>query len=282
MPIDDGIFYTRRLSNPDDGPGAGRFGVFRRAPEDILQVISLFNVTHLIAAPFQIRTLLEAQAKSGLQCPNLRQVFLGGVLPNSLLAEVRQQLCPNVICAYGSTELGMVAYGPAASMRGTEGATGFVMPDVLVEVVDKEGAVLGLERGTVRIRWGARPIFHSHAGRRKNLQGRLFFIPATWDGSYRMASWSSPAELNEIINRGGDKAAPGVHRRGDPQASGDRRARPYLPVPGRIKSGRLVCKGKLNENAVLEACRRKACRHGAKSPHRGRSHPAQRYGQDHP
>ena len=65
---------------------------FAGMPEDVLHVISLFSVTHLIAAPFQIRTLLEAQARNGLQLPSLRHVFLaGGLLPNTLLAEVRQQ-----------------------------------------------------------------------------------------------------------------------------------------------------------------------------------------------
>src|SRR5690242_5620992 len=37
---------------------------FAGAPEALLQVISLFHVTHLVAAPFQIRTLLDAQAKN--------------------------------------------------------------------------------------------------------------------------------------------------------------------------------------------------------------------------
>src|SRR5215475_13369203 len=38
---------------------------FAGAPEDVIQVIALYHVTHLIAAPFQVRALLEAQAKNG-------------------------------------------------------------------------------------------------------------------------------------------------------------------------------------------------------------------------
>jgi acyl-coenzyme A synthetase/AMP-(fatty) acid ligase len=232
---------------------------FAGAPEDVLQVISLFNVTHLIAAPFQIRTLLEAQAESGLQCPNLRHVFLaGGVLPNSLLADVRQQLCPNVICAYGSTELGMVAYGPAASMRGIEGATGFVMPDVDVEIVDKEGAVIRPEQeGTVRIKCGDLGQYFIPAPDDEKIFKDGYFYPGDVGRLLPDGILVITGRVDEIINRGGDKAAPElieeVIRRLPEIADAA-----VFAVPGTTQIwAALVCKGKLNENAVLEACRKK-------------------------
>ena len=56
-----------------------------------------------------------------------------------------------MICAYGSTELGPVAYGPASAMRGIDGATGFVMPGEMIEIIGKEGAPLPPEQeGVVR------------------------------------------------------------------------------------------------------------------------------------
>ena len=73
---------------------------FAGAPEDVLQVISLFHVTHLIAAPFQIRVLLDAQAKNGLQFPSLRQVFLAGShISAALAAEVRAAVVSRISCA---------------------------------------------------------------------------------------------------------------------------------------------------------------------------------------
>src|ERR1700704_1903440 len=66
---------------------------FAGAPEDVLQVIALYHVTHLIAAPFQVRTLLETQKNNGLNFPSLRHVMLGGSrLEIELISEVRAQL----------------------------------------------------------------------------------------------------------------------------------------------------------------------------------------------
>jgi acyl-coenzyme A synthetase/AMP-(fatty) acid ligase len=232
---------------------------FAGAPEDVLQVISLFHVTRLIAAPFQIRTLLDAQAKNGLQLPSLRHVFLsGGVLSNALLAEVRQQLCPNVICAYGSTELGMVAYGPASAMRGIQGATGFVMPGELIEVIDKDGKVLPSgEEGTIRIR-------AEHIDR--------YFVPTPDDAEIFKDGYFYPGDVgrllpdgilvvtgrvDEIINRGGDKAAPELIEeaiRTIPEISDAA----VFAVPGTNQIwAAVVCKGKLQHTEVLEACRKK-------------------------
>ena len=232
---------------------------FAGTPEDVLQVIALFQVTHLVAAPFQIRVLLDVQAKSGLQCPSLRQVFLaGGVLPNSLIAEVRQQLCPNVICAYGSTELGLAAYGPAARMGGIDGATGFVMPDEQIEIVDNADRVLGPDQeGIVRIKC-------DHIDR--------YFVPTADDAKIFRDGYFYPGDTgrllpdgilivtgrtDEIINRGGEKAAPELIEeviRKIPQVVDAA----VFAVPGTTQIwAAIVSNGDLQDVAVLEACRAK-------------------------
>ena len=185
---------------------------FAGAPEDVLQVISLYHVTHLVAAPFQIRSLLDLQRNNGLNLPSLRQVFLGGSrIESSLLSEVRQQLCPNVVCTYGSTELGAVALGPASAMRGIEGATGFVMPGEIIEIVGPDGAPLPAEQeGMIRIKTGSVD---------------SYFVPTAEDAEIFKDGWFYPGDIgklmpdgllvvtgrvNEIINRGGEKLAPDV------------------------------------------------------------------------
>jgi len=185
---------------------------FAGAPEDVLQVISLFHVTHLIAAPFQVRTLLDVQKKNGLNLPSLRHVMLGGSrLEIGLVREVQAQLCPNVICTYGSTELGAVAYGPASAMRGIDGATGFVIPGEVIEVVGKDGTALPPgQEGIVRI---------------KSPSISAYFVPTAEDAQIFKDGWFYPGDIgrlmpdgllvitgrvNEVINRGGDKLAPEV------------------------------------------------------------------------
>src|SRR5581483_7171659 len=185
---------------------------FAGAPEDVLHVISLFHVTHLIAAPFQVRTLLDVQKKNGLNLPSLRHVMLGGSrLEIGLVREVQAQLCPNVICTYGSTELGAVAYGPASAMRGIDGATGFVIPGEVIEVVGKDGTALPPgQEGIVRI---------------KSPSISAYFVPTAEDAQIFKDGWFYPGDIgrlmpdgllvitgrvNEVINRGGDKLAPEV------------------------------------------------------------------------
>jgi acyl-coenzyme A synthetase/AMP-(fatty) acid ligase len=128
-----------------------------------------------------------------------------------LLSEARAQLCPNVICAYGSTELGPVAYGPASAMRGIDGATGFVMPGETIEIIGKDGAPLPPEQeGVVRIR--------------SETIGS-YFVPTADDAEIFRDGWFYPGDVgklmpdgllvitgrvNEVINRGGDKLAPEV------------------------------------------------------------------------
>lgn len=231
---------------------------FAGAPEDVLQVIALYHVTHLIAAPFQIRTLLDAQEKNGLQCSSLRQVFLaGGVLPNSLIAEVRQQLCTNVICAYGSTELGLVAYGPAASMHGIEGATGFVMPDEQIEIVDNEGNVLGADQeGIVRVKCDYKNYFVPTSDDAKIFKDGYFY-PGDTGRITKDGILVITGRTDEIINRGGDKAAPELIEeviRKIPQIVDAA----VFAVPGTAQIwAAIVCNGQLEDSAVLEICRAK-------------------------
>jgi acyl-coenzyme A synthetase/AMP-(fatty) acid ligase len=185
---------------------------FAGAPEDVLQVIALYHVTHLIAAPFQLRALLEAQKNNGLNFPSLRHVMLGGSrLEIDLINEVKAQLCPNVICTYGSTELGAVAYAPASAMRGIDGATGFVIPGEVIEIIGKDGAPLPPDQeGVVRIR---------------SASIGSYFVPTEDDAEIFRDGWFYPGDIGklmpdgllvitgrvkEVINRGGDKLAPEV------------------------------------------------------------------------
>jgi long-chain acyl-CoA synthetase len=232
---------------------------FAGAQEDVLQVISLFHVTHLMAAPFQIRTLLDVQAKNGLQCPSLRQVFLaGGVLPSSLIAEVRQQLCPNVICAYGSTELGLVAYGPAARMRGIDGATGFVMPSEVIEIVDKDGKVLGPgQEGVIRVKCDQISEYFLPTAEDAKIFNDGYFYPGDLGRLLPDGILVITGRINEVINRGGDKAAPELIEeviRKVPQIVDAA----VFAVPGTTQIwAAVVCNGELEDRAVLEACRSK-------------------------
>lgn len=230
---------------------------FAGAPEDVLQVIALYHVTHLIAAPFQVRTLLDAQKKNGLNFPSLRHVLLGGSrLEAGLVNEVRAQLCPNVICTYGSTELGAVAYAPASAMRGIDGATGFVIPGEVIEVVGADGVSLPPgEEGVVRIR-------SPNIG--------AYFVPTAEDAQIFRDGWFYPGDIgklmtdgllvitgrvNEVINRGGDKLAPEVIERALRQMPGISDAAVFaVPNTDQIWAA-VVGAAPLDHGSILAQCK---------------------------
>jgi acyl-coenzyme A synthetase/AMP-(fatty) acid ligase len=232
---------------------------FAGAPEDVLQVIALYHVTHLIAAPFQVRTLLESQARSGLHFPLLRQVLLAGShIPNSLLAEIRQQLCPNVICVYGSTELGPVAYGPASAMRGIEGATGFVMPGEIVEIVDQNGAALPPgQEGIVRIKADHIDSYFVPTPEDAQIFKDGFFYPGDLGHLTADSLLVITGRTTEVINRGGDKLAPEVIEEVVRMAPAITDAAAFA-VPGTQQIwAAVVSKGPLQTEAVLAFCRQR-------------------------
>jgi acyl-coenzyme A synthetase/AMP-(fatty) acid ligase len=232
---------------------------FAGAPEDVLQVIALYHVTHLIAAPFQVRTLLESQARSGLHFPLLRQVLLAGShIPNSLLAEIRQQICPNVICVYGSTELGPVAYGPASAMRGIEGATGFVMPGEIVEIVDQNGAALPPgQEGIVRIKADHIDSYFVPTPEDAQIFKDGFFYPGDLGHLTADSLLVITGRTTEVINRGGDKLAPEVIEEVVRMAPAITDAAAFA-VPGTQQIwAAVVSKGPLQTEAVLAFCRQR-------------------------
>jgi len=232
---------------------------FAGTPEDVLQVLALYHVTHVIAAPFQIRPLLDSQSKSGLHFPHLRHVMLGGGhISNDLIAEISQKLCTNVICTYGSTELGPVAFAPASAMRGLTGASGFVVPGETIEIVDENGAVLPRgEEGIVRVK-------AEHID--------SYLVPSEEDAEIFKDGNFYPGDLgrmmpddllvitgrrNEVINRGGTKVAPDVIEEvlfSVPEIADAA----TFAVPGTDQIwAAIVCKGAVRHDDIIALCRQK-------------------------
>jgi len=232
---------------------------FAGTPEDALQVAALYHVTHLIAAPFQIRALLDAQTKSGLYLPHLRHVLLGGShITAELVAEVARKLCPNVLVHYGSTELGVVAHGPASVMGGVSGAAGFVAPGETVEIVDDSGGILPRgEEGIVRIK-------AEHIDR--------YFVPTAEDAEIFKDGYFYPGDIGrlmpddllvvtgrrtEVINRGGTKAAPEIIEEVLLAAPAIADAAAFA-VPGTDQIwAAVVCKSPMQQDEIIAMCREK-------------------------
>jgi acyl-coenzyme A synthetase/AMP-(fatty) acid ligase len=232
---------------------------FAGAPEDVLQVMALYHVTHLVAAPFQIRAILESQTKSGLSFPALRNVMLaGGHISNALIAEVAQKLCPHVVCIYGSTELGPVALAPASALRGIEGATGFVLPGEVVEIVDdQDKAVPNGEEGTVRIKSGAIDRYLVPTKEDAEIFKNGYFYPGDVGRLMPDGLLVITGRRDELINRGGTKASPEMIEEVVRSFPGIMDAAVFaVPNTDQIWAA-VVCNGKLAQTEMLNWCKQK-------------------------
>lgn len=177
-------------------------------PVDLLHLARSLRLDTLIASVMQLDGVLKALGNA--PPPALTSVVaMGSRMPAPLLAQVQSRLCANVIFAYGATETGVISYAPGNMLGGQEGAAGYLLPWVTLEVVDETDAPLprGSE-GIFRIR---SPELALHLG-------------ATPTESYR-DGWYYPGDIGilrpddavevtgrvgEVINRGGSIVAPDV------------------------------------------------------------------------
>ena len=85
---------------------------------------------------------------------SLRALQIGGGLLSATLARrLQAEFCHKIVCRYGSTETGIVAYADAKALTAHDGAVGFVAPWARVEVLDESGAPLAPgQDGELRVR----------------------------------------------------------------------------------------------------------------------------------
>jgi acyl-coenzyme A synthetase/AMP-(fatty) acid ligase len=167
----------------------------------------------LVASSQQLRELVREQTEAPIPLPSLRAVMTGGSLVSrALLMEARARLCSHIVCQYGSTEAGATAFATADRLAGIEGASGYVAPWALVEVVDENDRTLppGSE-GILRIRAGCQGA--AYPPDRPDPQSGFrdgWFYPGDRgrlraDGLLIVAGRTS-----ELINAGGFKLAPEI------------------------------------------------------------------------
>ena len=128
--------------------------LFAITPETTLQMIDLYGVTDLVATANQISDLLAFKEKNDFPTNSLRALQIGGGLLSATLARrLQSEFCHKIVCRYGSTETGIVAYADAKALAAHEGSVGFIAPWARVEVLDENGALLppGSE-GVLRVR----------------------------------------------------------------------------------------------------------------------------------
>lgn len=150
VPITSQMGWTGALASL----AVGGMVLFAITPETTLQMIDLYGVTDLVATANQISDLLAFKEKNDFPTNSLRALQIGGGLLGAALARrLQSEFCHKIVCRYGSTETGIVAYADSKALAAHDGAVGFVAPWARVEVLDENGAPLppGSE-GVLRVR----------------------------------------------------------------------------------------------------------------------------------
>ncbi|HZL59264.1 MAG TPA: fatty acid--CoA ligase family protein [Stellaceae bacterium] len=186
---------------------AGKSLCFAASVAETLRIIPLARVDLMIASTQHLSDIVKATVPESL--PTLQAVQVGGnVMSRQFLDLARLRVCRNIICAYGSTEAGTVAYATAEAMAGIEGAVGIVAAWARVEAVDDKGRVLSPgEAGTIRIRAEGQGHTYGLAVADDNFKDGWFYPGdrGTVDASGMLIILGRSGEL---INAGGAKVAP--------------------------------------------------------------------------
>jgi acyl-coenzyme A synthetase/AMP-(fatty) acid ligase len=126
------------------------------SPFQAIRMVELFSVDFVFASTDQLVALIRVVRKSGAQLRSLRTVVTGGSVPTRALLEAATlHLCKNVLCRYGTSELGSVAEASASEILAQPTLVGHIQPEYEMAVVAPDGAPcpsgkLGLIKGRIR------------------------------------------------------------------------------------------------------------------------------------
>jgi acyl-coenzyme A synthetase/AMP-(fatty) acid ligase len=132
----------------------GAVFLFGADSESMVQAFDLYKVDAMITAPNGLGQYLRFYELPGApECSFETIVCLGAQLSRALAARAQVHMSPKLLNAYGSTECGQTAAAPANLIAQVPGAVGYVLPDMIVEIVDNAGNVLSPgHEGRVRIK----------------------------------------------------------------------------------------------------------------------------------
>lgn len=110
--------------------------------DDPYRTIVARGVNYAFLAPVQLEHLLRTMPPRAWPIPQLTISVAGSTLPRLISEQARARLTPSLMILYGSTEAGVLSACHASLTDILPGATGFVRPDVEVQIVDPAGVPL--------------------------------------------------------------------------------------------------------------------------------------------
>ena len=127
---------------------------FATSPYQAIRMIELFGIDMLYTATEQLVALARVARKTGAHLRSLRTtVVAGGIPTRALLEAAAVHLCKNIVCRYGTSELGVLAEATASNVLQKPGLIGFALPgfEMAAFTVDGHACAPG-EMGIVKAR----------------------------------------------------------------------------------------------------------------------------------
>jgi acyl-coenzyme A synthetase/AMP-(fatty) acid ligase len=141
----------------------GKTLCFATTPFQAVRMIELFSIDYFMASLDQLVAITRVARKLSAHLRSLRTVVAGGSVPSQALLEAAAaHVCKDIICRYGTTELGLVADAPASEVLANPGLIGRVIPDIELAVFDPRGNRLlsgqvGIVKGRIKSWIGTLP-----------------------------------------------------------------------------------------------------------------------------
>ncbi|HEX4409128.1 MAG TPA: AMP-binding protein [Xanthobacteraceae bacterium] len=139
----------------------GKTLCFATTPFQAVRMIETFSIDYFMASIDQLVAITRVARKQSAKLGSLRTVVAGGSVPSrALLEAAAAHVCKDLICRYGTTELGLVADAPATEVLENPGLIGRVIPDIELAVFDQRGNRLssgkvGIVKGRIKSWIGA-------------------------------------------------------------------------------------------------------------------------------
>lgn len=190
----------------------GRFVYIPANSKGALYLISIYKADNCVMSPLQLTGLVDEFVKAPSNIFSLKAIHVGcSLLMQSMIQRVRTNLCPNVICAYGSTEARTVAYAPAERLPAVDGAVGFIAPWIQIELCDNNGnRVPESTIGAIRIKAEGQGRTLKYGSSEENEKDDGWFYPGDFGYISNDGCLIIQGRSSELINSGGVKVAPDV------------------------------------------------------------------------
>lgn len=143
-----------------------------------LAALAAYKVQNIVAAPQNLLKFADAVESHPGYCGALAAVFSVRAMGQELSDWVRARLCENLTVGYVAPDATMVASMPAQFASAEPGATGYVLPGVIVEIVDDQDHALPLgQNGNLRIRseYGVKEYFEDVDATRRAFRNGWFY-----------------------------------------------------------------------------------------------------------